>query len=131
MNQALSHSFGESFPISPKPIYSLCIAAHSRFAKAENVALSKIHGEAIAILGGSASLFSFATSSLPPAYIGDRPLIECLLDSLSHTGGLFAVCSAVACSHIVQRAKPDLVPGLVFYNIYMHGQNVLLIFSSN
>ena len=86
MNQALSHNFGEFCPLSPKPIYSLCIAAHSRFAKAEGPALAKMHGEAIALLGDSALASSLVTNFLPQGNIGDRPLIESLLDSSRHLG---------------------------------------------
>ena len=39
------HTFGEFCAISPKPIFSLCIAAHGRFAKAEEVALRHLQSE--------------------------------------------------------------------------------------
>ena len=126
MNQALSHSFGEFPPISPKPIHSLCIAAHSRFAKAENVALSKIHGEAIAILGGSASLVSFATSSLPPAYIGDRPLIECLLDSLSQKGVYLQFAPQLHAA-ILSRGRSPTWSQAWYYNKYARSESTVNI----
>ena len=128
MSQALSHSFGEFCPISPKPIYSLCIAAHSRFAKAENLALSKVHGEAMTILGDNASLCSFATSSLPPAYIGDRPLIECLLDSLLQNWIYLQFAPQLHAANCPE-GEARLGPRLGFI-IYMQGQRLLTIYST-
>ena len=86
MNQKLTHTFGAFCPISPKPIHALCIAAHSRFAKAEEVAIHKIQSEASTILGEITPLASLANSSLPCVLIGDKPLIEGLLDSLLSRG---------------------------------------------
>ena len=95
----------------------MCIAAHNRFAKAENLALSKIHGEAIAILGGSTSLISFATSFLPSAYIGDRPLIECLLDSLSQKG-IYLQFAPQLHAAILSRGRSPTWSQAWYYNIY-------------
>ena len=39
MSQKLCHTFDIFCPISPRPIVALCLAAHSRFAKAEAAAL--------------------------------------------------------------------------------------------
>ena len=86
MNQKLSHSFGDFFPISPKPIFAVCIAAHSRFAKTEEVALRRIQSEALPILGVHSPLASFATASLPSALNGDKLLVDNLLDSLCSQG---------------------------------------------
>ena len=121
MNQALSHSFGNFCPISPKPIYSLCIAAHSRFAKAENLALCKIHDEAIAVLGNNASLASFATSSLASAFIGDRPLIECLLDSLKNRGVYLQFAPQLHAA-VLSRGRSPTWSQAWFYNIYARSE---------
>ena len=42
---------GDFCALSPKPIFALSIAAHSRFAKAEENALRLMHGEALAFWG--------------------------------------------------------------------------------
>ena len=54
MSQKLCHSFDIFCPISPRPIVALCLAAHSRFAKAEAAALRLLHSEALEVLGDSA-----------------------------------------------------------------------------
>ena len=78
------HSFGEFCAISPKPIFSLCSAAHSRFAKAEDVVLRKMQSEALILLGDCNSLSAHASSSIPSGFFGGKPLIQNLFDSLGN-----------------------------------------------
>ena len=44
MKQKCTYALGEFCPLSPKPIFTLSIAAHSRLAKAEEVALREMRG---------------------------------------------------------------------------------------
>ena len=53
MKQKLTHTLGEFCPLSPKLIFALSIAAHSRFAKTEEVALRLMQGEALQLLGNN------------------------------------------------------------------------------
>ena len=85
MKQKLTHILGEFSPLSPKP-FALSIAAHSRFAKAEEVALRAMQGEALQILGDHNSLASYALHSIPPGCSGDKALVQYLFDSLDRQG---------------------------------------------
>ena len=84
MNQRLMHTLTEFCAISPKPIFSPCIAAHSGFAKAEEVALRQMQSEALLLLGDSNTLSAHVSASIPPGCSGDKPIIQNLFDSLDH-----------------------------------------------
>jgi len=86
MNQKLLHSFGHFCPVSPKPLFSLCIAANSRFAKAEENAIRLIQSDALQLLGNNLSLFSHGTSTFPSGNIVEKPFIQNLIDSLERKG---------------------------------------------
>ena len=82
MSQKLTHSFGEFCPLVPRPVFAMSIAAHSRFAKAEEKALRAILAEAIDILGDNNTLFAHGMNTIPRGHLGDLPLIKYLVDSL-------------------------------------------------
>ena len=86
MSQKLTHSFGEFCPINPRPIFAVSIAAHSRFAKAEESALRSILAEAIDILGDHNTLFAHVMDTIPRGHLGDLPLIKYLFDSRDRKG---------------------------------------------
>ena len=86
MNQELTLTLGEFCPISPKPFFALSIAAHSRFAKAEEVALRTMQGEALQILGDYNTLAAHVRHANPNGPNGDKPLIQYLFDSLDGRG---------------------------------------------
>ena len=80
MSQQLVNTFGEVCAISPKLILSICIAAHSRFAKAEEVASRQMHSEALSLLGDSNTVSALVSASMPAGPTGDEPLIRnCLI----------------------------------------------------
>ena len=117
MSQKLTHTFGEFCPMSPKPIHALCIAAHSRFAKVEEVAIRKIQGEALTVLGDNSSLAAFACSCIPSVRNGDKPLIESLLDSLYYRG-IYLQHSLQLHSALMTKGRSPKWSQAWFYNIY-------------
>ena len=114
--QKLTHTLGEFFPFSHKPIFAFSIAAHSRFAKAEEVALRAMQGEALQILGDHSTLAAYASHSIPLGCSGDKALVQYLFDSVDRNGVYLQLsqqlCFALFCD-CDQRAKPEMVPGLV------------------
>lgn len=86
MNRKLLHSFGHFCLVSSKPLFSLCIAANSRFAKAEENAIRLIQSDALQLLGNNLSLFSHGTSTFPSGNIVEKPLIQTLIDSREREG---------------------------------------------
>ena len=75
MNQKLTHTLGEFCLINPKPIFAFAIAAHSRFAKAEESALRTMQGEALQILGDHNTLAAHVRHAIPQGPSGDQPVI--------------------------------------------------------
>ena len=86
MNQQLMHTFGEFCAISPKPIFSLSIAAHSRFAKAEEVALRLMQSEAVQLPGDCNFVAAHVSNSIPSGSYGERALVQYLFDALDKKG---------------------------------------------
>ena len=86
MNQRLTHTLGEFCPISPKPLFALSIAAHSRFAKAEEVALRTMQAEALQIFGDYNTPAAHVRHAISNGPNGDKPLIQYLFDSLDRGG---------------------------------------------
>ena len=86
MSQKLSHTFAIFCPLSPKPIHSLCLAAHSRFAKAEAIALRLLHSEALEVLGDSALVRYLPGNAIPFGNISDPPLLQELINALESSG---------------------------------------------
>ena len=117
MKQKLTHTLGEFCPLSPKPIFALSIAAHSRFAKAEEVALRAMHGEALHLLGDNNTVAAFAMHAIPTGCSGDRPLIQYLFDSLDKKG-IYMQFSQQLCSAIVTKGRSPNWSQAWFYNIY-------------
>ena len=78
MNQKLTHTLGEFCLIDPKSIFALPIAAHSRFAKAEESALRTMRGEALQILGDHNTLAAYVRHAIPQGPSGDQPLVQYL-----------------------------------------------------
>ena len=72
MNQQLMHTFGKFCALSPKLIFSLSIAAHSRFAKAEEVAVRLMQSEALQLLGDCNTLAAHVSSSIPIGFSGEK-----------------------------------------------------------
>ena len=79
MNQKLTHTLGEFCLINPKPIFALSVAAHSRFAKAEESALRTMQGEALQILGDHNTLAIHVRHAIPQGPSGDSPLFSTCL----------------------------------------------------
>ena len=79
MRPKATHSFGEFCPINPGPIFAMSIAAHSRFAKAEESALRTILAEAIHILGDNNTLAAHVMHAIPRGPFGDFPLLSTYL----------------------------------------------------
>ena len=75
MNQKLTHTLGEVCSMSLKLIFALSIAAHSRFAKAEEVALRLLQGEALQLLGDHNTLAAHVSHSIPSGCSGDKALV--------------------------------------------------------
>jgi len=117
MSQKLTHSFGEFCPLVPRPIFAMSIAAHSRFAKAEEKALRSILAEAIDILGDSNSLFAHAMHAIPCGHLGDLPLIKYLVDSLDRKG-VYLRFSQQLCTALVTKGRSPLWSQAWFTNIY-------------
>jgi hypothetical protein len=86
MSQKLCHTFDIFCPISPRPIVALCLAAHSRFAKAEAAALRLLHSEALEILGDSMLVRYLPGNEVPYGNISYPPLLQELINSLSCQG---------------------------------------------
>ena len=57
---------GEFCALSPKAIFALSIAAHSKFARAEEVALRLTQGKALQLLGDHNTLAAHVRQSIPP-----------------------------------------------------------------
>ena len=104
MSQKLTHSFGEFCPINPRPIFAVSIAAHSRFAKAEESALRSILAEATDILGDHNTLFAHVMHTIPCGHLGDLPLIKYLFDSLDRKG-IYLQFSQQLCAAIVTKGR--------------------------
>ena len=117
MHQKLTHTLGGFCPISPKPLFALSIAAHSRFAKAEEVAMRTMQGEASQILGDSNTLAAHVRHAIPNGPNGDKPLIQYLFDSLDRRG-LYLQFSQQLCAAIVTKGRSPVWSQAWFSNIY-------------
>ena len=117
MNQKLTHPLGEFCPISPKPLFALTIAAHSRFAKAEEVALRTMQAEALQILGDYNTLAAHVRHAIPNGPYGDKPLIQYLFDSLDRQG-VYLQFSQQLCAAIVTKERSPVWSQAWFSNIY-------------
>ena len=85
MSQMLiTHTFGECCALSPKPVLAFSIAAHSRFAKAEEVALRLMQSEALQLLllGYCKTSAAHLSHSIPSGSSGEKALVQYLFDSL-------------------------------------------------
>jgi len=123
MSQKLTHSFGEFCPLVPRPIFAMSIAAHSRFAKAEEKALRSILAEAIDILGDSNSLYAHALHAIPCGHLGDLPLIKYLVDSLDRKG-VYLQFSQQLCIALVTKGRSPLWSQAWFTNIYAGSESL-------
>ena len=117
MSQKLTHSFGEFCPINPRPIFATSIAAHSRFAKAEESALRTILAEAIHILGDHTTLAAHVRHAIPHGPFGDLPLIQYLFDSLDRKG-IYLQFSQQLCAAIVTKGRSPVWSQAWYTNIY-------------
>ena len=108
---------GEFCPLRPKLIFASSIAAHSRFAKAEEVALRAMHGEALHLLRDNNTLVGYATNAIPPGISGDRPLIEYLFDSVDRKG-VYLQFFEQLCAAVVAEGRGPRCSQAWFYNIY-------------
>ena len=73
-------------PFSPKPTFAFSIAAHSRFAKAEEVASRLMQGEALQLLRDHNTLAAHVTNSILSGSFGERALVRYLFDSRDKRG---------------------------------------------
>jgi len=117
MNQKLTHTLGGFCPINPKPFFALSIAAHSRFAKAEESALRTMQGEALQILGDHNTLAAHVRHAIPQGPFGDQPLIQYLFDSLDRKG-IYLQFSQQLCAAIVTKGRSPVWSQAWFSNIY-------------
>ena len=117
MSQKLTHSFGEFCPLVPRPVFAISIAAHSRFAKAEEKALRAILAEAVNILGDNNTLSAHVLRTIPRSHLGDLPLIKYLIDFLDRKG-IYMQFFQQLCSAIVTKGRSPLWSQAWFNNIY-------------
>ena len=117
MNQILMHSFGHFCPISPNPLFSFCIAANSRFAKAEEVAIRRIQSEALQAVGNNLILFAHGTSSFPGGNISEIPLIQNHINSLE-SRGLYSKFASSLQSALISRGRCPNWSQAWFVSIY-------------
>jgi len=101
----------------------MSIAAHSRFAKAEEKALRSILAEAIDILGDSNSLYAHALHAIPCGHLGDLPLIKYLVDSLDRKG-VYLQFSQQLCTALVTKGRSPLWSQAWFTNIYAGSESL-------